>query len=171
MKKMRAVYLETTIVSYYVARPSRDLITAARQQMTREWWEGERGKYTLAVSPVVLAEAQAGDPAATRRRLDALTGCVVLQGSEEIDALADCIRAVLGIPEPKKLDAFHVAYAVFYRIPYLLTWNCAHLADPEVELKLARFCLGQDLWVPIVCTPEHMLARGEESDNVERSNY
>jgi predicted nucleic acid-binding protein len=164
---MKAVYVETTIVSYLVARPSRDLIVAAHQELTREWWDTERGKYTLVVSPVVLAEAEAGDPDPARRRLDALTGCEVLRGCAEIDALADRIQPALGIPEAKKLDAFHLAYAVFYRIPYLLTWNCTHLADPEVELGLARFCIAQDLWVPVVCTPEHLLSRREEATDVE----
>ncbi len=30
------IYLETTIISYLAARPSRDLIVAANQQMTQE---------------------------------------------------------------------------------------------------------------------------------------
>ena len=165
---MQTVYLETTIVSYYVSRPSRDVVIAARQTLTREWWETERGKYSLVVSPVVLAEAGAGDPDAARKRLDALTGCAVLHGCAEIDSLADRIQAALDIPASKELDAFHLAYAVFYRVPYLLTWNCAHLADPEIELKLARFCLGQNLWVPVVCTPEHMLTRREDMNDEER---
>jgi hypothetical protein len=100
---MKAVYVETTIVSYLVARPSRDLIVAAHQELPREWWDTERGKYTLVVSPVVLAEAEAGDADAARRRLDALTGCEVLRGCSEIDALADRIQAALAIPEAKKL--------------------------------------------------------------------
>ena len=97
-----------------------------------------------------------------------MSGCDILDGCEEIDSLADQIQAALGIPDTKKLDAFHLAYAVHYRVPYLLTWNCAHLADPEVELRLAKFCLRRDLWVPVVCTPENMLMRREDGDDVER---
>ena len=117
MKKARAVYLETTIVSYYVARPSRDLISAARQQLTREWWENERGKYTLVISPVVLAEAEAGDPDAARKRLDALAGCVVLNACEEIDLLADRNQTVLGIPEPRNSMHFILP------MPYFITFH------------------------------------------------
>ena len=36
------VYIETTIVSYLVASPSRDLVLSAHQQITSEWWENER---------------------------------------------------------------------------------------------------------------------------------
>lgn len=33
------VYIETTVVSYLTARPSRDLIVAAHQQITHDWWD------------------------------------------------------------------------------------------------------------------------------------
>ena len=56
------VYLETTIVSYLTARPSRDLITAAHQQITQQWWHTQRARFDLFVAPPVMQEAQAGDP-------------------------------------------------------------------------------------------------------------
>jgi len=68
------LYVETSIVSYYTGRPSRDLIIAARQQITRDWWEKERQKYSLHISALVLRESQRGEPAAVKRRADALKG-------------------------------------------------------------------------------------------------
>ena len=41
------VYVETSILSYLAARPSRHAITAGRQLITRRWWETERKKYSL----------------------------------------------------------------------------------------------------------------------------
>jgi hypothetical protein len=55
------VYLETTIPSYLMARPSRDLVTAAHQQITREWWETRRQDFDLFISQMVIDEASAGD--------------------------------------------------------------------------------------------------------------
>jgi hypothetical protein len=54
------VYLETTIPSYLTVRPSRDLVRAAHQQITREWWEKRRGEFELFISQVVVSECQAG---------------------------------------------------------------------------------------------------------------
>ena len=31
-------YIETSVVSYLTARPSRDVVIAAYQEITREWW-------------------------------------------------------------------------------------------------------------------------------------
>jgi len=67
------VYLETTIVSYLTAWPSRDIVRAAQQEVTREWWK-TRESFDLYASELVADEAAAGDPDAAARRLQALRG-------------------------------------------------------------------------------------------------
>jgi hypothetical protein len=62
------VYIETSIVSYLTARPSRDLRAAAWQQITAQWWAQERAKYELFTSELTVAEASAGDQDAARSR-------------------------------------------------------------------------------------------------------
>ncbi|MBW3624777.1 MAG: hypothetical protein KY468_15340 [Armatimonadetes bacterium] len=69
---MPRVYLETTIPSYLSAWPSRDLVTAAHQQITREWWERRRSDFDLFISELVLQEAERGDPSAAARRLEVM---------------------------------------------------------------------------------------------------
>lgn len=64
------VYVETSVISYYAARPSRDIITAARQTITQEWWDEARGRFEIYIS-VLVVEAKAGDPDAAQRRLAA----------------------------------------------------------------------------------------------------
>ncbi len=51
------VYIETTIVSYLTARPNRDLIVAAHQQLTQEWWENRRANFDLYTSQFVIQES------------------------------------------------------------------------------------------------------------------
>ncbi|WP_373508860.1 hypothetical protein [Thiocapsa sp.] len=68
------VYVETSVVSYLTARPSRDLVIAARQMWTREWWDLAPQRWTLRISDLVLEEASRGDARAAARRIDALRG-------------------------------------------------------------------------------------------------
>jgi predicted nucleic acid-binding protein len=158
---MRTVYLETTIVSYYVARPNRDLVIAARQQLTREWWERNRAGLRVCISPLVTEEARQGDPDAAAKRLDVLRDIEVLEPLPEIERMGQRLKDALRIPDNKQADAFHLAYAVHYRLDFLLTWNCAHLANAETERILTDYARANDLWLPIVCTLEEM---AEERD-------
>jgi hypothetical protein len=66
---MESVYLETTFISYLVARPSRDVIVAGHQQTTQDWWENRRSQFECSVSQVVIDEASLGDPAEIQKRL------------------------------------------------------------------------------------------------------
>lgn len=78
------IYVETSIISYLAARPSRDLITAARQQVTHTWWRERRPEFDLYVSQVVLAEAAAGDPQAATRRAELLAQLPLLDVTPEV---------------------------------------------------------------------------------------
>ena len=66
------LYLETSVVSYLASHPSRDLIIAANQQITREWWETRRQDFELYISQLVTTEANAGDPTAAQQRMEFL---------------------------------------------------------------------------------------------------
>lgn len=43
-----AIYFETSVVSYLVARPSRDIVVAAHQQLTSDWWDNQSQQYDIA---------------------------------------------------------------------------------------------------------------------------
>jgi len=156
---MKTVYLETTVVSYYVARPSRDIVVLARQELTRQWWQKDRATRKVVVSPVVLDEARAGDPALSKMRATLLAPFELLPPCDAVERLAGDVRKALNIPKTKIADAFHVAYAVHYDVNYLLTWNLAHFANAETEIRLADFCRRRHLCLPLICTPEHLLQR------------
>ncbi len=162
--RKQSVYVETTIVSYYVSRPSRDLTIAARQTLTREWWETKRQDYRVVASPAVFREAGMGDADAAKRRIAALTmpDIEVLAPTDRIEEMAIAIRAELDIPEAKHVDAVHIAYAVVYEVDVLLTWNCAHFANVDTLKLFADFCRRGNLWLPVLCTPYEM--SGDEGD-------
>ena len=118
------VYLETTIPSLLTAWPSRDLVLAADQQVTRTWWEKQRSKYDLVVSTLVLDEIKKGDSAAAAARLAALSDCQILTMDEAVAQLGEAIMRTRLIPVRAYNDALHVAAAARHGIDFLLTWNC-----------------------------------------------
>src|SRR6266581_1219507 len=75
---MESVYLETTFISYLVARPSRDVIVAGHQQTTQEWWANRRNEFDCSVSQVVIDEASVGDPTEVQKRLAIIGGLPTL---------------------------------------------------------------------------------------------
>lgn len=151
------VYLETTIVSYLTSRRSRSLVGAAHQQLTIDWWEKQRTAFNLVVSELVLREAAAGDPEAASRRLEALAGIPRLALTEEALALAAEFVDRKIIPRKAAEDGLHISVATLHGVDYLLTWNCAHIANPVIQVRLARVLAAKGLFLPFICTPEELL--------------
>jgi predicted nucleic acid-binding protein len=144
------VYLETTIPSYLTSRPSRDLVTAAHQQITREWWDTRRHDFDLFVSQMVLDEASAGDPEAATRRLEVLAALPLLDPQTEGIALAQMLSNHLSLPARVAADALHIAIAVVNGMDYLLTWNCTHIANAALRGRIDAACRSRGFRVPII---------------------
>jgi hypothetical protein len=151
------LYLETSIVSYYTGRPSRDLIVAGRQQITRDWWENERPKYSLYVSALVLQESQRGEPEAIKKREQALKGIPLLGTTDLTEELAGSLVKRGPIPAEYPEDALHIALACTNAVDYLLTWNFRHINNATMKSDVARIVAGFGFECPIICTPEELL--------------
>lgn len=154
---MASVYLETTIVSYLTSRPSRDVLQRAHQQVTRRWWRSRRSQFTLYVSPFVLQEAIAGNPLRARRRLAILRSLPLLTPTAEAFRLARVLVERGPIPHTAEVDATHVAIAAVNGIEYLLTWNCAHIANAVMREDIEDICRQHGYEPPILCTPEELM--------------
>ena len=150
------VYLETTIVSYLVASATQDIVQAAHQEVTREWW-ARRERFDLFVSRPVLAEAGRGDTAAAARRLEALAGIPVLSVSRGVTTLANTLIRTGTLPPKARLDAVHVATAAVNGMDYLTTWNLRHLANAAIRGKIEEVCRKAGIQPPIICTPEELM--------------
>jgi len=151
------IYLETTVVSYLAARPSRDLRVAAHQQATSEWWTRRREDFDLFASQAVLEEAAAGDPEAASRRLDYLKGVPLLDLNDLSLALAGKLLTDAVVPKEAEQDALHIAVAAVHGMDYLLTWNCRHIANATMRGQIERACFDFGCDAPIICTPEELL--------------
>jgi predicted nucleic acid-binding protein len=151
------VYIETSVVSYLTSLPSRDIVVAAHQQITHAWW-ATRERYALYVSEAVLAEAGGGDPLAAERRLSALADVPVLMITGEVGNLAARFVDEGALPRKAFVDALHVATAAVHGMDYVLTWNCAHIANAKIRARLGPLCRWHGLRPPMICTPEELQA-------------
>jgi hypothetical protein len=151
------IYIESTIPSYVVARPARDLLQAARQQITRDWWDFKRSSHELFTSQIVLDEIAAGEPEMARRRLDIASGLTMLDVTAAAERLAGQILQSGLLPENADSDAAHIALATVHGMDILLTWNCRHIANVSIEVRLRRLVQAQRCELPAIGTPEELL--------------
>ena len=151
------LYLETTIPSYLTSRPSRDLIIAGHQQVTREWWERRRDAFQLYLSQLVIDEVSAGDAGAARERLKSLRDLPLLDITPEVTELASRILASGKIPKKAAADAAHIAIAAVHEMDFLVTWNCVHIANATNVRALALICRDHGYECPVICTPEELM--------------
>ena len=153
----KRIYMETTIPSYLAAWPSRDLIQAARQQITHDWWTNRRQGYEICISEVVVDEVAAGDADAAGRRLLFLQDLPLLDLTADVSSVA---RAIMGsglLPQRATRDAVHIAVSSVHGIDILLTWNCRHIANATIMKDLREIVAGCDYEIPIICTPEELI--------------
>lgn len=150
-------YIETSVISLLTARPSRDLIVAAMQEATCEWWETKRLDVGCYVSELVLDEAAAGDADAARRRLAAVTEFEILLVNDTVRNVAAHLLNQAGLPPEVTDDVLHIAVSAVYGMNYLVTWNCAHIANPHWQPRIAAVIMELGFVPPVICTPQALL--------------
>lgn len=113
-----SVYVETSVISYYTARPSRDIVIAARQTLTQEWWEDARAKFDLYVSALVVEEAKAGGAEAAERPLAAISGLPILEINDAAEKLGRRLLDEGAIPSSRAEDALHISLATVHGMDF-----------------------------------------------------
>ena len=156
------IYIESTIPSYVVARPARDLYQAARQQMTRDWWELRRHQHELFTSQLVLEEIAAGDSEMARLRLNEMAGVKILNPTDEGTLLAQQILNSGLLPTDADFDASHISIATIHGMDVLLTWNCRHIANAAIQVRLRRLAAESGFTLPLLCTPDEIIGETYE---------
>jgi hypothetical protein len=151
------VYVETSVISYLTARPSRDLIMAAHQEVTREWWQNERHAFALFYSEAVRSEAAMGDPQAAAQRLTLLNDLNLLEIPAQAMGLANALVDATALPAKARVDALHIAIAAYERMDFVLTWNFKHIANAQSASKVRQVCESFGLACPVLCSPLELL--------------
>jgi hypothetical protein len=152
-----SVYIETTIISYLAAKPSRDALVLGRQAITQDWWKLRRAVFDLVISDLVLQEIQGGDADAANRRLAFASGIPALPVTRNALKIAEALTTEGPIPIQYQEDALHVALCAVNNIDFLLTWNCTHLANAAIRHDLESCVEGMGCHCPIICTPEELM--------------
>ena len=150
-------YIETSVISYLTARPSRDHIATAHQELTRDWWNRRRTRFDIYVSELVVQEASRGDAVFAKARLESISGYPVLIINPAARVLADTILQSAVLPSKAAADALHIALAAVNGMNFLVTWNCTHIANGFILQAVNTLCRAAGFEPPIVCTPEELM--------------
>src|SRR3954464_13645415 len=92
------ICLESTIPSYVVARPADDLLQAARQQLTKDWWDTKREGHELFISQLVLDEISFCEQEMAKRRIELVGNIRLLESTEEARELTRSIMDLRVLP-------------------------------------------------------------------------
>ena len=154
-EKTYRVYIDSTIPSYLVSNPSRVAETADRQRITRQFWQDTRFEFVL--SNYVITEISIGDSEQALHRRQAVEGLnlVIVQSFDR--AFAQHLVDQGALPQIAFTDAVHIAVSAIHAIPYLATWNFAHLANPHTRPKIEQICRDAGFSTPRIDTPEVIL--------------
>lgn len=161
---MDRLYIETSIVSYATAWPSRDIAIAGIQQQARDWWANERHKFELVTSQITLDEASDGDPTAAADRLKLLDGLPLIDINADVIALAKRLIDAHTMPEKAAADSVHVAAAALGGVKYLLTLNCRHIANAHELPRIYNLLDQEGYGQLLICTPAEFLGARNGDD-------
>jgi predicted nucleic acid-binding protein len=151
------VYIETSILGYLTARSTKNLILAGNIEVTRDWWKLRRSTFTLYISQVVLSEAAQGDAEMAAQRLEAMRGLPLLEVTDAVEDLASQFMMRSNLPPKASDDAVHIALATVSSLNYLLTWNCKHIANAQIQRKLREISSDFGYTLPVICTPYELM--------------
>lgn len=150
------IYVETSVISYLTARPSRDLSLAARQQSALALWDAQ-SRYTLLISDLVLMEAQAGDAQAAAARLACLEGLAILPLDDDAKSLAAELLARRALPEKAYADALHIGIAASHGVEVIASWNFRHIASVWARSRIESALADLGFGACRIATPEELV--------------
>ena len=154
---MKSVYIESSVISYITARPSRDVVTSARQAITIEWWETYKDSFEVFISELVLEEIGSVDLQASSNRLAIVDNIPVLVATVNAMALAKALISENAIPASSTEDALHISIAAVQGIDFLLTWNFKHINNANTRDKITQVINNFGFRSPVHCSPEELI--------------
>jgi hypothetical protein len=151
------LYMETTIPSLLTARPSKLPEVVAMQNSTKKWWQQRLADFDVFVSAEVENEAGRGDAEMARLRMESISTFPLLPLTPTVVLLSGEILKLGLIPSKAASDATHLAFATVHGMDFLLTWNCTHINNGEVERRLRPVCWAHGYQLPVIVSPDELM--------------
>ena len=158
---MARAYIETSIPSYYTARNSREIHQFAKQQATRDWWDGGCSGFELVTSTETLNEAKRGNPEQAAKRTELLSNLPILGVNSQVEDLTAELIDLGAVPKSVVSDAIHIAVSAVHEVEYLITWNFKHIANPTMRSKIREIVAAMGYRLPEMCSPDELLNYNE----------
>jgi predicted nucleic acid-binding protein len=154
----RTVYLDTTIPSYLF--DERDSMRTYID-ITKLWWNQERDRFSLWISEETIAELSTGDYPNKQKILACASEIAVLPSDVSLVRIVETYLGNYLMPQTRTGDAVHLAYASYYKIDFLLTWNCNHLANANKKQHIRIINSRMNLFTPEITTPLELFTETE----------
>ncbi len=152
----RKVYIESSVISYLSSKPSRDIVMASRQAITRNWWDNERSLYDVYVSVLVEREIAQGDSEAAEKRLQTIADIENIPITEQAVAISKYLIDCNAVPRGSEEDALHIAIAAANGMDFLLTWNFRHINNAVRRMQIVKAIGRFSIFCPEICSPEQL---------------
>jgi len=129
----------------------------ARRSWTVDWWNDQKENYDLVTSIPVIEELEKGKHPKKADALTLISDLPILPIEGEIYEIVDSYIKHGVMPKDQRGDAIHLALASYHRCQFLLTWNCAHLANANKFEHIRHINTILGLYVPTLTTPVELL--------------
>jgi len=153
--KKPSIYVETSVFSYYFK--ANDPAVRTEYELTVQWWTNLRRQFNLFTSIWTLGELKEGVFDDQKEMIALAESIPLLSTVQDIDDIVDVYLRHFVMPKNDPADAFHLAYASFYKMDFLLTWNCAHIANPRKFQHIRIVNAKMGLLTPDLVTPYDMV--------------
>jgi hypothetical protein len=145
-----AIYLDTTIPSYYF---DNRITVKFQSNLTKKWFKQESYKYNIFLSEATILELQQGNYPNKDKIIKFISQFDILKNDVQVNKIAEYYVKNYLMPKDYQGDALHLAYASYYKIDFLLTWNCNHLANANKRQHIRVINSKLNLNIPEIVTP------------------
>ena len=162
------VYIEPTVISHLVARPSDDAILASWQRASQQLWENYADRFEFVISDIVSNEVRLGDAHAAQRRLEIISALTVLEILPETDVLTYRLLNAGAVPRNSVTDAQHIAIATVHGVEYLVSWNHKHIVNEYKRGHINQVCQEAGFQPITICTPIELMEDIQMKETAEK---